>query len=236
VTDLAKVLKDRYRQAHGTVREARIAASYALRTTVRAAILVVRRCLEFLLALILLFEEWGWRPLADFLGRLKRFPAWERIETGISDLPPYPALLFFGVPVVLLFPLKILALYLVASGKVVLAGALFVAAKVVGTATVARIFVLTHPKLMQIGWFARGYNWLMPWQEAVFDSIRATWAWRYGRLVKARVKGEAKRVWQRLRPRVLAAMSIAAAAAGRVTAGWGEGVRDAWRKMMRHTR
>jgi len=34
--------------------------------------------LQILLALIIVFEEWGWRPLADLLGRLARWRPWAR--------------------------------------------------------------------------------------------------------------------------------------------------------------
>ena len=36
--------------------------------------LVIRRVFEVLFALILIFEEWGWRPLAAWIARLARFP------------------------------------------------------------------------------------------------------------------------------------------------------------------
>ena len=60
----------------------------------------------------------------------------------------------FALPTLLLLPLKLLALLLIAKGQVILAGLLFVAAKVVATALIARLFMLTQPALMQIGWFA----------------------------------------------------------------------------------
>jgi hypothetical protein len=195
------------------------------------ALLTVRRSLEVLLALVLLFEEWGWRPLADLLGRLRRFAAWERVENQIADLPPYAALGLFTVPVALLFPLKLLALYLIAGGHLILAGTLFVAAKVIGTAVVARIFVLTQPKLMEIGWFARTYNWLMPWKEALFEAIRATWAWRYGRLLKARTRAAIERFWKRLQPQLRAARQTLARVMQDLANGWGASIRNAWRKV-----
>jgi hypothetical protein len=83
-----------------------------------------------------------------------------------------------------LFPLKLLALYLIATGHAIMAGLLFIGAKLVGTAVLARLYMLTSPKLMQIGWFARAHDKLMPWKDALFEKIRASWAWRYGRIVK----------------------------------------------------
>ena len=50
------------------------------------------------------------------------------------------------------------AVVLIAKGQIVLAGILFAFAKVVATALVARLFMLTQQALMQIGWFAWGYE------------------------------------------------------------------------------
>ncbi|WP_439542843.1 hypothetical protein [Hyphomicrobium sp.] len=158
---------------------------------------------QVVLALILLFEEWGWRPLADALAWLARFKIWARAERAIASLPPYGALAVLALPTSVLFPLKLLAVYLVAQGKLVAAGLLFVGAKIASTALIARLFMLTRPALMQLGWFASAYNWIMPWKEEVFARIRASWAWRYGRMVKNRVRLEAKQAWTRLKPKVV---------------------------------
>nr|ALS89217.1 MetaGeneMark_Unknown Function [uncultured bacterium] len=182
----------------------RIAA--ALTTCARGALLVLRRTIGLVLALIVLFEEWGWRPLADGLAKLARWRLWAKAEALVADLPPYLALCVFALPTALLFPLKLLALFLIAKGQAVAAGALFLGAKVVGTALVARIFQLTQPALMRIPWFAWAYGRFMPWKEAVFAAIRQTWAWRYGRILKARVKKVAEPVWRDARAHVVALM------------------------------
>jgi hypothetical protein len=174
---------------------------------------VLRTALEILLALIIVFEEWGWRPLADLLGRLARWRPWAAVESVVIRLPPYAALVVFALPTLLLLPLKFLALFLVAKGQILLAGLLFVAAKVVATALIARLFVLTQPALMQIGWFAWSYDTVMPWKEALTAQVRASWAWRMGRVVKERVKRTIAAGAQRWRPTLLALKPVLAAAA-----------------------
>jgi hypothetical protein len=171
-------------------------AGPVLRALWAAARPVLRTTLQIVLGLVLLLEEWGWQPLADLLGRLARWQPWARIENAIARLPPYAALLVFALPTALLLPLKFLALFLIANGRVILAGLLFAAAKVVSTALIARLFVLTQPALMQIGWFAWCYDRFMPWKEALVDYVRGSWAWRVGRVWKER----AKRLWRTLRP------------------------------------
>ncbi|MGD9783939.1 MAG: hypothetical protein AB7E80_05145 [Hyphomicrobiaceae bacterium] len=156
--------------------------------------------LNLLLALILIFEEWGWRPLAAAIAWLARFRVVARLEALVAALPPYAALFVFAAPSLILFPVKLGALWLLAAGKVLYAGLLLAAAKVVSTALVARIFMLTRPALMRIGWFRRLYDVFIPWKDALFARIRASWTWRYGRMVKSRLKQMGRRAWTALAP------------------------------------
>lgn len=171
-----------------------------LRAGWRIAAPILRTALQIFLALLVLLEEWGWRPLADLLGRLARWQPWARLEYAIARLPPYAALFVFVLPSAVLLPLKFLALFLVARGQLVLAAILFAAAKVLATALVARLFLLTRPALMQIGWFAWGYETLMPWKEALVDRVRASTVWRLGRLFKERARRALLAQWRLWRP------------------------------------
>lgn len=153
-------------------------------------------------ALIVLFEEWGWKPLSDLIARLARFAPIATLERWIAALPPYPALLVFALPTTILLPLKFLAMWLLAAGKYWTAMGLFAGAKVASTALVARLFLLTKPALMQLAWFARAYDWFVRWKDHLFHVIRESWVWRYSRMVKNRVRLALKRAWARLRPAV----------------------------------
>ena len=141
-----------------------------------------------LLALIVLFEQWGWKPLAAAFAAISHLAPVAALERVISRLPPYAARVVFGVPVVLLIPLKLFALYLIAQGHTFSAAALFIAAKVIGTAIVARLYNLTGPQLLQIGWFHAAHEFLAPRLLALHDEIRSSWAWRYGGFIKAETK------------------------------------------------
>ena len=176
---------------------------------------VGRTFIQIVLALLILFEEWGWRPLSELLGRLARWTPWARLETGIARLPPYAALLAFLVPSGFLLPLKFLVVFLVARGQFILAALLFAAAKVVATALVARLFLLTQPALMQIAWFAWGYDTLMPWKEALVEHVRASWVWRSGRVWKERGKRFVAAHWRIWRPAALRMLKAGRSAAVR---------------------
>ena len=169
----------------------------ALWPVVRVPVLFV---LQLLAALILIFEEWGWKPLSDMLAQLSRFRLWARIEQWIALLPPYWALAVFALPTLIVLPLKLLSVWLLAQGFYFTAGGLFLGAKVASTAFIARIFLLTKPALMRIGWFARAYTWLIPWKDAIFTRIRESFAWRYGRMLKNAVRLETKQAYARWKP------------------------------------
>jgi hypothetical protein len=173
---------------------------------------LLKGALQVFLGLIIVFEEWGWRALADLLGRLARYHLWARLELGIARLPPYLALLAFAVPTLLLLPLKFLALFLIAQGQLLLATVLFLAAKVVATALIARLFELTQPALMQIGWFAWAHDAIMPWKEALTERLRASWPWRIARAWKERLRRRTREAGRQLSPHLrLAAAALSAA-------------------------
>ncbi len=148
-----------------------------------------------LLVPLLLFEEWGWEPLAALAARLARLPLWARAEQWVRSLPPWGALLLFGVPVLMLFPIKLIALFLFGRGNVMSGTALLIGAKVTGTAVVARLFQLCEPALMRIPLFARWYPRWKAWKDRVLAYVRASAPWRSVRHLSDGVR----RWWRRVR-------------------------------------
>lgn len=149
---------------------------------------LLRRLLLAPVALVLLFEEWGWAPLAALFARLARLPLWAWLERKITRLPPYGALLVFGVPMLALLPVKLLALYLFGLGKAKSGLVVLMAAKLVGTAVMARLFQLTQPALMQLAWFARWYPRWKAWKDGLLAQVRQSAPWRLVRQWKAQWK------------------------------------------------
>ena len=146
------------------------------------------RLLQLPFALLLLFYEWGWQSLAHVFDWLARLWVWRMLEAGIRRLPPWAALMVFALPTVLLLPVKLGALWLIGQGHEIIGVVVIVAAKIVGTAVLARLFSLTQPALLRLKWFAAFYRWLVPWKDVWLSAIRASWPWRIGRVMKFRVK------------------------------------------------
>jgi hypothetical protein len=196
------------RRAARAVRRWRPLVGIALRRGGR----ILLSALELLLALIILFEEWGWRSLAELIGRLARWRPFAALEALIIRLPPYAALVVFALPTLVLLPLKFVALLLISGRHVVAAGVLFVAAKIFATALIARLYLLTRPALMRIGWFAAAHDTLTPWKEALVSRVHDSWLWRGGRRCTALVSLFFELQWLRWRPAVLALARRARAA------------------------
>lgn len=133
----------------------------------------VRLLLLTISALWFLFEEFGWHPLAAWLGRFGRWPPWARMESRIARAPPRLALVLFVLPATLLLPVKLMALHLIQAGRPVAGLSVILAAKVVGTALGGRLFVLVRPQLMHIRRFAR----LMAWWRYLRRRARHVLRW-----------------------------------------------------------
>jgi hypothetical protein len=120
-------------------------------------------------AIVILFEEWLWEPLKRMMQAFGRLPVVRQVAAFISRLSPVAALVLYLVPMATLLPFKIAGLWLIGQGHSVLGISTFLAAKVFGTALLAWLFSLTKPALMQIGWFARAYAWVVGVSDAAHE-------------------------------------------------------------------
>jgi len=150
--------------------------------------------LIILAAIVILLEDWLWDDLARLAAAIGRLPLLRSLEAFITRLPPYPALLFFATPALLLVPLKIVALYFLAHEKRALGMLTIVAAKFLGTALVARIFTLTQPQLLRIAWFAWLYVRFLAFKTSIYSTIKATSLYQSAHQLHLRVRAEL-RTW-----------------------------------------
>ena len=148
----------------------------------------LRRAGGAVVALLILFEEWGWDPLQRALGRLARLPPIRHTEAAIAAAPPHWAAVLFLLPMLLLFPVKLMALRLIGQGQPVLGLAVVLLAKLVGTAVVARLYALTSPALLQLDWFAYWHARWMAWKARLLAGLRASRVWRVSVLWRRRLR------------------------------------------------
>lgn len=158
---------------------------------------LLRRSLGFGFALVFAFllwlEDWLWEPLAELMRRLGTLPVLRQIEALLRRAPPWLALACYAVPVLSLLPFKIVGLYLLGKGHIVLGGGVFILAKLVGTALCARIFALTRHTLMKLAWFARLWRGFVALREAVYARVTSHPVWRAMRRYRLALKRQIRR-------------------------------------------
>ncbi len=126
---------------------------------------MMRRLLQpiwVLLAIIFLIEAWLWDHLEPIVAwfvaliPLRAFKQWlaERIDT----LSPAMTLIVFIVPVIPLFPLKLVGLWLLTHEYWISAILTIIFAKFLGVGVAAFIFDVTRPKLLEMQWFETLYE------------------------------------------------------------------------------
>jgi hypothetical protein len=166
---------------------------------------MLRRLLQpiwVLLAVIFLIEAWLWDHLEPIVAwvvekiPLRAFKHWlaERVDT----LSPAMTLIVFIVPVIPLFPLKLVGFWLLAHEYWTSAVFTILFAKFVGVGVTAFVFDVTRPKLLEMGWFERLYEFVMdlraratalvePFKRRILEILRGDgggWSSRMLRLIQ----------------------------------------------------
>ncbi len=129
---------------------------------------MLRRLLQpvwVLLAIIFLIEAWLWDHLEPIVARivaiipLARFKQW--LTERVDALPPAMTLIVFAVPILPLFPLKLVGLYLLTHEYWLTGMSTFLFAKMVGVGVTAFVFDVTRDKLLEMRWFERIYDFVL---------------------------------------------------------------------------
>ena len=118
------------------------------------------------------------------------------LDAKLVRLPPVAALVILCTPMLLLFPFKIAGLWMIASGRFFSGCLLMLAAKVMSTAIIARIFLTCRPQLMRMAWVARLHAWTCALRERIHAWIEEQPAWHQARRFVRRIRNQL-RVWTR---------------------------------------
>ena len=148
-----------------------------------------------LAAVVVLLEDWLWEDLQRIAQYLGRLPFFRQAEALVVALPPWGALGIFALPSLLLIPVKLAALWFISTGHVAWGIGVMVAAKIAGTALVARLFKLTKPKLLTFRLFATLYMRVTEFKQKLYEKIRSSWVYRRVRSIVQSLKV----AWQRWR-------------------------------------
>jgi len=130
--------------------------------------ILMRRLLQpfwVLLAVVFLIEALLWDHLEPIVARvvalipLHTFKQW--LSDRVDSLSPAMTLIVFVVPVIPLFPLKLVGFWLLAHEYWLSAIATIIFAKFLGVGVAAFIFDVTRPKLLEMAWFETLYEFIM---------------------------------------------------------------------------
>jgi hypothetical protein len=165
--------------------------------------LMLRRLLQplwILLAIIFLIEAWLWDHLEPIVASvvamipLRTFKQW--LADRVDTLTPAMTLIVFIVPVLPLFPLKLVGFWLLAHEYWLSAVLTIIFAKFLGVGVAAFVFDVTRPKLLEMQWFERLYDFVIELRAkaaALVDPIKlrikeafngAGWSSRMLRLIQ----------------------------------------------------
>ena len=129
---------------------------------------MLRRLLQplwVLLAIVFLIEAWLWDHLEPVVAwfvsilPMRAFKQW--LADRVDALSPAMTLIVFIVPVLPLFPLKLVGLWLLAHEYWASAVFTILFAKFVGVGITAFLFDVTREKLLEMGWFEKLYEFIM---------------------------------------------------------------------------
>ena len=151
--------------------------------TRRDGFVMLRRLLQpfwVLLAIIFLIEAWLWDHLEPIVAwfvaliPLRALKQW--LAERVDALSPAMTLIVFIVPVLPLFPLKLVGFWLLAHEHWMSAFFTILFAKFVGVGVTAFVFDVTRPKLLEMSWFEKLYEFILDLRakaKALVDPIKA---------------------------------------------------------------
>ena len=126
---------------------------------------MLRRLLQpvwVLLAIVFLIEAWLWDHLEPIVAKVVSAIPLARFKQWLADrgdaLSPAMTLIVFAVPIVPLFPLKLVGLWLLTHEYWMSAVFTILFAKLVGVGVTAFVFDVTRDKLLEMAWFEKLYD------------------------------------------------------------------------------
>jgi hypothetical protein len=129
---------------------------------------MTRRLLQpvwVVLAIIFLIEAWLWDRLEPIVAwavawiPLNAFKQW--LADRVDTLSPAMTLIVFIVPVIPLFPLKLIGFWLLTHQYWISALLTIIFAKLLGVGVAAFVFDVTRPKLLEMAWFEKLYEFII---------------------------------------------------------------------------
>jgi hypothetical protein len=91
---------------------------------------------------------------------------------SLQRLGPYQSLAMLMVPLGLVEPLKLVAVFVAGTGHWFSGTAMIVGAYAVSIFVIERLFKVLKPKLMMLRWFAYSWTWIVSFRAKLFSSLQ----------------------------------------------------------------
>jgi hypothetical protein len=149
---------------------------------------MIKERLLSILAILVIFEEWLWDALT-FAGQLlSRWLHLEKFDNWLINASPKMALFAFLIPLIIVTPFNLLAIFLLTHGAIFQGILLEIAVKLVGTLLIARIFRLVKTALLTFNWFAKIYTAISSVLRWAHETIKNTAIYKQSITLKAAIK------------------------------------------------
>lgn len=145
---------------------------------------MLKQALLFVLAVLVIFEEWLWDVLTAAGKWLAAALHLERLDERLARSSPGEALVALCIPLLIVTPINLAAVFLLVHGGVWQGLLLEVVAKLLGTLLVARVFRLVRPALLSFSWFSWLYHGITGILRWAHDLVRETALYRLSRALK----------------------------------------------------
>jgi len=152
--------------------------------------------LAILGVLLMLLEERIWNALVELGHWLGSLPVFRTIEARIRTLSPKMAACALFFPVLLILPVKFLAVWIMSTGRIWSGLGVLVSAKLAGTALVARVYTLCEPALSCLPWFVRLRARFLNAKDWAHRRLDSWPMWRLVRRVVHRLKVGIRNLWR----------------------------------------
>jgi hypothetical protein len=95
-----------------------------------------------------------------------------QLRDSIEKLGPYQSLALLAVPVCLVEPLKLIAVFIAGGGHWITGTVMITVAYAVSLLVIERLFTIVKPKLLRLRWFAKLWSWFIVRRYRFASSFR----------------------------------------------------------------
>jgi hypothetical protein len=113
------------------------------------------------------FQTKSQMPLIARIRRRREMTFLARTRRRLQKMSPYLSLALLFVPLLLVEPLKLVAVFIAGKGHWLTGTGILIGAYAVSLLFVERFFRMIKPKLMTLGWFARLWTWFTAFRAKV---------------------------------------------------------------------